>query len=104
MTPWTATLTAELRRKYLLAIGKMRSRTFNRSEFGRALTFAAQKAELDIDEILGALFECSFIGTKSESDAGETYYRFRHRNPAVSVSHQDEFEFHPGLWKAYNLA
>jgi hypothetical protein len=86
------------------ALGKIRSKTFDRVRFARAIDAAAIKARVDPDEALEALFECSFIGSGSLTESGEKYYRFRHRNPTVSAADQDSFELHPGLWKAYNLA
>jgi len=86
------------------ALGKLRSRTFDRIQFARAIDVAAARTKVDPEEALHALFECSFVGSGSVSESGEKYYRFRHRNPTVSVADQDTFELHPGLWKAYNLA
>lgn len=86
------------------ALGRLRSQTFTHTIFSRAIDAAATKVKVDPDEALKALFECSFVGSGSLSESGEKYYRFRHRNPAVSTADQDSFELHPGLWKAYNLA
>lgn len=56
----------------------------------------------ELHEVLGALFECSAIGTVVNSGSGEHYtFKYRNRNSRFVLG--NDISLHKGLWKSLNI-
>lgn len=84
-------------------IGSIRERQFGYAELIEKARSNPRAEKIDFDALIAALFECSAIGNILNRPGGTTYYTFRHRNRSATLSFEDRFLLHRGLWKSLNL-
>ncbi|MFI9326143.1 P-loop ATPase, Sll1717 family [Kitasatospora sp. NPDC052868] len=89
-------------------LGSLRKRQFTYAELRAKVDNDARfKDKFDLENVLAALFDSSFIGNVTPGGATggyEQYYRFKYRNPLASLSYEEDMQFHRGLWKVFNVA
>jgi hypothetical protein len=89
-------------------LGTLRRRQFTYGDLSAKMDSDPRfTGRFDLHKAVAALFDNSFIGNVTEGGpAGgyDQYYRFRYRNPHSALAVEDKLVFHPGLWKAFNIA
>lgn len=60
-------------------------------------------ADLDVDGLVSALFNCSAIGTLEETQGKAPLYTFKYRNRTASMVPGSVIWVHPGAWKGLNI-
>jgi hypothetical protein len=84
-------------------IGSLRQRDFGYAELTAKAKANSRAKDVDFDSLFATLFECSAVGNIHNRPHGTTYYTFRHRNRNATLSFEDRFLLHRGLWKSLNL-
>jgi hypothetical protein len=89
-------------------LGTLRRRQFDYSELTAKMESDPRFSDrFDLHKAVSALFDNSFIGNLTEGGpvgGYDQYYRFKYRNPHSALVVEDKLVFHPGLWKAFNIA
>ena len=89
--------------KVIDAMGSLRKRDFDFAELEAKLKEKNQSLQLDVSQIISAMFECSAIGNVHNRRGGTTYYTFKYRNQSSTLNLSDRLILHRGMWKALNL-
>jgi hypothetical protein len=79
--------------------GSLRGREFHLAQLKALAAKNERYKALDLEGILEHLFECSAVGN---SERGFFWFKFRNRDATINFA--DRLVFHPGLWKAFNIA
>ncbi len=92
----------------LQVVGGLRQREFTLNDLHDYARRAGLDGNLDLDEALRILFDCSAIGNivyRPRVNRGPlaTHYTFRYRNRNSSINYDERFVIHRGLWKSFNL-
>lgn len=88
----------------LSAIAGMRSREFKYEDFAEKYYAMSELQDVDINEVMRVLYDCSAIGHKYSFDGGRhTRVTFKYRNRNSSFNQSDVIFLHKGLWKALNV-
>ncbi len=98
----TGLLDDDERIKALQLLGSLRQRQFSMGLLRRKARGNNSWAELDIDRLVHALFECSAIGNVQRRTSGGSRLAFKYRNWNTSLDVDDLIILHRALWKALN--
>lgn len=86
------------------ALSSLRKRDFKYDEFKVKCRYSSTLKDLDLDEVMKVLYECSAIGHSYSYDGGYTYrVTFKYRNRSSAFNPDDRIMLHKGLWKALNV-
>lgn len=88
------------------AISAMRSREFKYNklrEFAESSSNPVLKT-MDINSLLGVLYNRSAIGTVNGDFRGYSHYTFKFRNRNSTLGYPDLLMLHKGIWKSLNMA
>ena len=84
------------------ALSSMRSRDFWFREFKDKIRYNLKLKDIDADEIMKILYDCSAIG--HIYNGGQTSrVTFKYRNRSSAFNPEDRIMLHKGLWKALNV-
>jgi hypothetical protein len=93
MSPQDANLLLDL-------LASMHKKQFTYDELAEHAASSPRHARLDLQAGLDFLFECSAIGNV---DAKRRFH-FKYRNQNISANRSENFQIHPGAWKAFGLS
>ncbi len=91
--------------KVISTLAATRQREFQFSELAAAAE-TVDASNLELDDVVRALFDCSALGViqkRRTAKGSSTYFTFKYRNHNSSVSMNERFILHRGVWKALNL-
>ena len=85
-------------------LSSMHSREFSYKQFKDIFSYSIGSRNVEPDEVMRVLYECSAIGHKYSYDGGKTTrVTFKYRNHLSKFNPQDRIMLHKGLWKALNV-
>jgi hypothetical protein len=96
----TGLLEDEERVKALQLLASLRQRQFPIAKLRSKARGNRSWADLDIDRVAGALFECSAIGNVQHSKGAHARFIFRYRNWNAALDVDDDILLHRALWNA----
>ena len=86
------------------ALSSIRSREFWFREFQEKCRYTSSLKDVDPNEIMKVLYECSAVGQKYSYDGGiSDRFTFKYRNRSSSFNPDNRIILHKGLWKALNV-
>ena len=81
----------------------LRKREFSFSEFQQKYSDRSELREIDVNEVMRVLYDCSAIGQKYSYDGQTQRFAFKYRNRNSAFNPKDTIQLHKGLWKALNV-
>lgn len=81
----------------------LRKREFTFDEFLEYFKEIKELEDVDVNEAMRVLYDCSAIGNIYTYDGQTARYSFKYRNRLSAFSSKDKIQLHKGLWKALNV-